>query len=246
MIGVRVDVDTVRDAKMLPHTLELLREREIRASFFVTTGVDETYRNYKNYLNPARLLFSGAIQRYGMDIFTGLLSKMAVQDTPEIGLILDEGHELGLHGVDHFWWMNNLGGVGREEISSQISRGSDLFEGAFGFQPRCFAAPGFKTSADFLSALDDFDFKYSSDFIGHEFFYPSNNGTTFKTMQMPVSLDLERHDEGEARDKLKNQMASGYSVFYFHPSSEPVFRRELLEEALDLVSGSAKPLGEMV
>jgi hypothetical protein len=63
---------------------------------------------------------------------------------------------------------------------------------------------------------------------------------------MPVSRDLERHDEREALDKLKNQIASGYSVFYFHPSSEPVFRRELLEEALDLVSGLARPLGEMV
>jgi undecaprenyl phosphate-alpha-L-ara4FN deformylase len=246
MIGVRVDVDTVRDAKMLPHTLELLREREMRASFFVTTGVDETYRNYKNYLNPARLLFSRAIQRYGMDMFTGLLSKRAVQDTPEIGLILDEGHELGLHGVDHFRWMNNLEGVGREEISSWISSGCDLFEGVFGFQPRCFAAPGFKTSAVFLSVLDEFDFKYSSDFMGQGFFYPSNNGTIFKTIQRPVSIDLERHDERDALDKLKNQMARGYSVFYFHPSFMPVFRRKILEKALDMVADSARPLGELV
>jgi undecaprenyl phosphate-alpha-L-ara4FN deformylase len=246
MIGVRVDVDTVRDARMLPRTLELLREREMRASFFVTTGADETYRNYKNYLNPLRLLSSGVVHRYGLDMFTGLLSKREVQDSREISLVLDEGHELGLHGVDHFRWMNDLGGLGREEVSCWISRGCELFEGAFGFQPRCFAAPGFKTSVDFLSALDDFGFKYSSDFMGQALFHPSNNGSSFKTMQTPVSLDLESHEEGDALDKLKNQMARGYSVFYFHPSNEPVFRRELLEEALDHVQGSAKPLGELL
>jgi undecaprenyl phosphate-alpha-L-ara4FN deformylase len=246
MIGVRIDVDTLRDAKMVPETLNLLEEYGIKASFFVTTGADETFQNFKHYLNPWRLITKRAIQRYGMDMFSGFLTKKEVERSKELQKILDEGHELGLHGYMHYDWMNRLDPKTEEEIASWISKGSELFEESFGFQPECFAAPGFKTSPSFLDAIDDFGFNYSSDFMGEGPFYPSINGSRVKTIQIPVSLSLGEEDCFETLERLRRQLESYYSVLYFHPSYEPKFRRSLLKEALRCVSGLAAPLGEQL
>ncbi|MCZ7406587.1 MAG: polysaccharide deacetylase family protein [Candidatus Methanoperedens sp.] len=187
MVGVRVDIDTVRDAMMLPTTLELLENHGIRASFFVTTGLDETYRNFRHYLNPLKLISGNTLRRYGFSMFSGLLARKDVQSSRELNMILDHGHELGLHGYNHYEWMNNLDNKSREEISGWISKGCELFEKAFGYYPECFAAPGFRTNAVFLEVLDGFGFRYSSDFMGVKPFYPDLNGMKLRTRQVPVS-----------------------------------------------------------
>lgn len=243
MVGVRVDIDTVRDARMLPTTLELLESHGIRASFFVTTGLDETYRNFRHYLNPLKLISGNTLRRYGFSMFSGLLARKDVQSSKELNMILDRGHELGLHGYNHYEWMNNLDNKSREEISGWISKGCELFEKAFGYYPECFAAPGFRTNAVFLEVLDGFGFRYSSDFMGVKPFYPDLNGMKLRTRQVPVSLAIGEHGDNEALKLLKEQAASGYTVFYFHPSFEPLFRKNLMENALCCISG-AVPLGE--
>lgn len=243
MIGVRVDIDTVRDAMMLPTTLGLLESHGIRASFFVTTGADETYRNFRHYLNPVKLISGNTLRRYGFSMFSGLLTRKDVQSSKELNMILEHGHELGLHGYNHYAWMNHLDNKSKDEISCSISKGCELFEKAFGFYPECFAAPGFKTNTVFLEVLDDFGFRYSSDFMGVKPFHPALYGSKLKTLQIPVSLAIGEHGDDEALKLLREQLASGYAVFYFHPSFEPLFRKSLMEKALYCISG-AVPLGE--
>ncbi len=228
---------------MLPVTLELLNRYRIKASFFVTTGVDETYRNFKHY-TPWKLISGNAIKRYGLSMFSGLLTRKEVQLSKEIPMILEQGHELGLHGYDHFAWMNHLDKKDKDDLTGWIAKGCELFEKSFGFHPECFAAPGFKISSNFLDILDDFSFKYSSDFMGTEPFYPSINGIKLKTLQIPVSLAIGEHGDDDALKLLKEQIYNGYAVFYFHPTSEPLLRKNLIEEALRIIEGRAVPLGE--
>lgn len=242
---MRVDIDTIRDVKAVPKTLELLNKHDVKASFFVTTGIDESYKNYRHYLNPKRLLATTWMHRYGLDAFAGLISRIEVQSSKELLQILQCGHELGLHGYNHFEWMNGLEGLSEEAVTAWISRGCELFEKAFNTPPSCFAAPGFNVSQAFLSALDGFGFRYSSDFQGLEPFYPQLNGERMQTPQVPVSLAIGEHDDSTALELLKAQIDAGYAVFYFHPSYEPVFRPGLLERAFELVAGNAAPLGRM-
>jgi undecaprenyl phosphate-alpha-L-ara4FN deformylase len=115
-----------------------------------------------------------------MAAFTGLFSKKEVQSSGGLNTIRQEGHELGLHGFNHYNWMNRLNGRSTEEIKSWVSSGCDLFKLAFGFKPACFAAPRFKTTPNFLSVLDDFGFNYSSDYWGVQPFYPGCNGLKIK------------------------------------------------------------------
>ncbi len=244
MIGVRVDIDSVRDAQLVPEALELLRNHGIKATFFVTTGVDESYRNFKNYLNPLRIFSNRAIQRYGMSAFTGMLNKKEVQRAKVLNMIHLEGHELGLHGYNHYNWMNNLDGVSTEQIKSWISRGCERFKKAFGHRPACFAAPGFKTTPNFLSALDDFGFNYSSDYRGDRPFYPRFNGSNYTTPQIPVTLALGETSKYQLSD-LKKRMNEEYNLLYFHPSDLRVIPESVLEPIFDMIGESSVLIWEL-
>jgi len=230
---------------MIYATLELLEMHEIKASFFVTAGVDETYRNFRHY-SPWKLITGNNIKRYGLSMFEGLMTKKDVQSSGELNMILEKGHELGLHGYDHYAWMNRLDDKSKEDIICWISKGCELFEKAFGYYPECFAVPGFKTNTNFLEILDDFGFRYSSDFMGMKPFFPSLNNVMLKTLQVPVSLAIGEYEDAESIRRLKEQIARGYAVFYFHPSNEPIFKKSLMNNALSLVAGKAQPLGELL
>jgi len=60
-----------------------------------------------------------------------------------------------------------------------------------------------------------------------------------------VSLAIGKYEDEEAIRRLKEQITRGYAVFYFHPSYEPIFRKDLMDKALSLVEGRAVPLGEL-
>ncbi|RCV63737.1 Peptidoglycan/xylan/chitin deacetylase [Methanophagales archaeon] len=51
-VALRADIDTVKDAEVLPVLLAILDEYELKATFFVTTGKDNLAKNLKNYRNP--------------------------------------------------------------------------------------------------------------------------------------------------------------------------------------------------
>lgn len=247
--GLRIDIDCVRDAETLPVLLDMLNGHGIKATFFVTTGPDDIARNMKNCLNPLNLFRKKAFKRYRLTIFNGLVFKRQVQESKNLDLILDAGHELGLHGYDHYNWMNHLDSKSVEELGALISRGCELFEQAFGFYPKSFASPGFTVNSRFLSALDDFGFRYSSDFVGGQAFYPKSEieGKVCRTLQIPVSMrSIGEQEESGLRDNqiLKAVMdrlsCSKYFVLYCHPSYEPVFKPALLERVLKCVEETAK------
>ena len=258
--ALRIDIDCVRDAETLPVLLDLLNQHGIKATFFVATGPDNIARNIKNYhnLSPLNIIRKKAFKRYGLTMLNGLLFKRQVQDSKNIGLVLDAGHELGLHGYDHYNWMNHLNSKSTEELSALISRGCELFERAFGFYPKSFASPGFTVNSRFLSVLDDFGFCYSSDFIGERAFYPEIEieigGKVCRTLQIPVSMRSigEQEESGLSDNQILKAVMDGLSrsshfVLYCHPSYEPVFKPALLEHVLKCMEETSKivTLGEI-
>ena len=256
--GLRVDIDCVRDAESLPVLLEMLNRHGMKATFFVATGPDNIAMNMRNYINPLKIIRKKAFKRYGRTILNGLLFKRQVQDSKNIDLVMDAGHELGLHGYDHYNWMNHLDSKSTEEISALISRGCELFEQAFGFYPKSFASPGFTVNSRFLSVLDDFGFSYSSDFIGERAFYPEIGieigGTVCRTLQIPVSMRSigEQEERGLIDDQIRKGVMDRLSrsssfVFYCHPSYEPVFKPALLEHVLKCMEETSEivTMGEM-
>jgi len=244
MIGVRVDIDCVGDGKAVPAVLELMDSYGVRASFFIATGRDECYRNFRRYLNPLRLLSARVLEGYRLEPLLRFLSPMDVQEVEELQMIAGSHHELGLHGYAHFQWMNSLPSKSREEVAGMIDAGCRVFEEAFGFKPACFAAPGFKTTPEMLLALDDFGFRYSSDFHGRRPFYPVINGRRLSTVQLPITLTLEEQGNGLA-EEIRRRLGEGYLTLYLHPIDALVFRDEV-ERVFSMIGERAVPLGELV
>lgn len=244
--AIRADIDTVKDAEVLPVLLAILDEYELKATFFVTTGKDKLAKNLRNYRNPLRLIKK--IPQYGLTpVLCSLILKTEVQESMNLELILEKGHELGLHGYDHYTWLNYLDSFTEEQIRDFISNGCERIEKAFGFYPNAFAAPGFKTNPNFIAVLDGFKFKYSSDYICEKAFYPELNGKRMKTLQVPVSMSSfgELEDKGLEEDQIFKVTTDAFSrleffVLYLHPSYEPIFKRKLLERVLTYLAYHSK------
>ncbi len=242
--GLRVDVDCIADALALPALLDILERYESCATFFIATGPDDTFRNVWHY--AGKKVFDLPFRRYRMSFFQGLLNRR-VESHRNLKMLRETDHEIGLHGYRHYEWMNLLYKKSKEEISSMISKGCESFKREFGFTPVSFASPGFRTSDQYLLSLDEFGFDYSSDFYGDRLFYPEINGKRLKTMQVPVSMLSPGElglDDSAILTKVREFRRRGYFVFYVHPSYEPVFKKNLLEQILNLTGGT-RTLSEM-
>ena len=241
LVSLRVDIDTIKDAEAVPEVVALLGEYGVKATFFVTTGPDNTFKNWRHNLNPMKLMRDHAFSRYGVgQMFRGLMTKRNVEDALDASVIIDAGHELGLHGYCHYEWMNSLSSYGAETVHAMLETGCSRFETAFGFMPASFAAPGFSVSDAFLRVLDEFGFVYSSDFTGEQVFYPKRGDWGASTLQVPVSMlsikELEDAGwgQGEIFDSMAQMIAQerDFFVFYIHPTFELRFRRDMLKHML--------------
>jgi len=238
-VALRIDIDTVKDAEMVPLVIELLDGFRICGTFFVTTGVDNTYKNFRNNLNPLQL--RGKISRYGVrQMFRGLISREHVERTKALTVLVNSKHEVGLHGHDHFDWMNHLDSMSRDTIRDHFEMGIRLFEEEFGAPPRSFASPGFKVNDLSLEIMESFDFTYASDFLGSEV---SHNGT----LQIPVALPSigemkTTHSDTEIMTEYSETLNSAreFVVFYIHPSQELVFDLEMVKKLLYSIKDNEK------
>jgi undecaprenyl phosphate-alpha-L-ara4FN deformylase len=243
-MGLRVDVDSIADARAVPELLLLLEKYDAKATFFITTGPDQTLRNISHY--TGRNILSIPLKRYIPGFFQSLIRRN-VESHPSLKSLLHSGHEIGLHGYRHYEWMNFLHTKKREQISTMIETGCKLFEKEFGVPPRSFSSPGFATSIEYLLALDDSGFDYASDFYGFHPFYPQVGEKTFNTLQLPVRIPspCELHDnEKTTLDRIQKLCKNDHFIVYIHPSCELFYKRKLLEGILGC-AGKTRTLREI-
>ncbi|MGZ4931538.1 MAG: polysaccharide deacetylase family protein [Halobacteriota archaeon] len=237
-IAVRVDVDTVRDVAYLPQLLELFERLSIRATFFIATGPDKVALNFLRYVTHPRLYLKflrSRPLRYGLQSFEGLVRTTNVEQAhPSILRSVSEKHEMGLHGYDHYVWMNTLQGADDETVARWIGRGAEALEAVTGVCARSFASPGFAVTDGMLRALDSFCFDYSSDFRSSSPvspFYPDIDEKTAQVLQVPVSMDSigELLGQGTKKEevlpKIRASMDAWHGmglpfVLFIHPAYE--------------------------
>jgi hypothetical protein len=160
--------------------------------------------------------------------------------------ITGEGHELGLHGYDHYTWMNELPHLDETTIKALISRGLEALTAASSTNVTGFASPGFTVTSALLRAIDSFAFNYSSDFKCSEPtspFFPKTGEETRHVLQVPVSMDSigELCAKGVQEDEIKVKVHASADhwhskglpfVLYAHPSSEVGCYMELFSSVL--------------
>lgn len=239
MFCLRLDIDTMRDCEALPVVLNILRRHDARATFFIAAGYDRAGLNLTSYLrSPVRLVRKRVGERYGFrSLLRSIVKPEKIESLVNFNEILKDGNELGLHGYEHATWIRNFERMSVEDIKERIRIGIKSFIKTAKFKPMGFASPGFKANNNLLLAIEDFGFKYSSDFVGDKPFYPVLHGEELRTLQIPVLIDIEGLVEKLGDDAyltyFKKINRKGITVAYLHPSYT-YLNAEVIERTLEL------------
>jgi len=242
--GLRIDVDTIRGlTEGVPQALDILNEMGIHATFFITTGPDRTGRNlFHIHQRKTSFLKRNLFRRYSFkQILYGLLLPAPLMETQRdiIVEIIRKGHEVGLHGYDHYRWANYFHKMSDEEISNCLRKGVHILTRILGRRPVGFASPSFKWSPSSLMVQSRFDFIYSSDMYGNAAFYPQVGNKTLKTLQIPVSqplieeLVVARKSDSKIVEIIgKSLKTKNFVTMYIHAGFECILKKNLLQVIL--------------
>ena len=243
--GLRIDIDTIKGlTEGVPQILDILEETEIHATFFVTTGPDRTGRNLFQLNKRKTSSFKmNPLRRYGLkQILYGLLLPAPLMELHQniIKEIARKGHEVGLHGYDHYRWANYLPQMSVKEITSCLNTGIQILSLITGKRPNGFASPAFKWSSNSLKVQNKFKFNYSSDMHGETVFYPQIGSKILKILQIPVTQPSIEELEGKGISnsnivkyysiQIRNQT---FVTLYIHAGYEGIFKKGLLRRILN-------------
>ena len=212
LLGLRIDVDTLRGTKIgVPALQKILSAQDICASFFFSVGPDNMGRHLFRLLNPAflkKMLRSNAPGLYGWDI----LLKGTLWPGPIIGKscshiirsVASQGHEIGFHAWDHHQWQSKILKMNPDQIFETLAKGCDSLEKITGQLPSCSAAPGWICNDAVLEAKEKFNFTYNSDTRGIQIFTPLVNDKPLAKPQIPVTLPTYDEIIGNGNINLSN------------------------------------------
>ncbi len=218
-VALKIDVDTHQGlGQGVPRLSRMLAREGVTATFFVTMGPDNTGRAAVRLLRNrgflSKMLRTRAVSMYGLrTVLSGtLLPKRPIALAyPELMRGLRrEGFEVGVHGYDHVRWQDRLDYLGDDDIRDELADAFEAYRAIFGEPAKSFAAPGWRTVAAALIALDAAGLSYRSDTRGRNPYRCSIDGRLIKTLEIPTTLPTL--DEVMGRP----QTSDGESVIRFY------------------------------
>ena len=196
-LGLKVDIDTLGGlTEGVPALLSILGARNIKASFFVALGPDNSgraiFRVFRQQGFLEKMLRTRAPSVYGFRTMlygTFLPAPRIGEAAPEILPSLQAaGHEVGLHGFDHVRWHDRLLAMTRKEVDQEIQQAQATFADILGAPATSFAAPGWQASETSRAALAAAGFVYASDTRGTEPFFPRFGAWMGPLLEIPTTL----------------------------------------------------------
>lgn len=234
-IAIKVDVDTFEGmVKGVPRLLELFKKHGITASFFVPMGKDHTGRTVKRVFKKGFLRKAGRVgvlETYGLKTLVyGIVlpgPEIAKRNAGLLRRIAKEGHETGIHGVDHVYWHDNIKKLGRERTEKELTKAVKVYRDVTGESPRSFAAPGWMVNSHALRFFSENGFVYTSNSRGESPFYPRVNKETFSILEIPSTLPtldetlgVAGNDEQTLSEYFLNCLTDSLNVISVHTELE--------------------------
>jgi len=253
-IGLRCDVDFgIGLERGVPYLLDLFKKRNMRVTFYVTMGPDgfrahtnrlgsASYRRRIRRMNPMRMINAfGPV--YLARQALGIRGTVGLSHPEVLRRVVGEGHELGVHGFDHYWWAENVFEADRNALKEDMDRGLNALKKSTGHDASAWASPNWRCSASSLNLLDEYGFRYGADTRGRSPFVPVMTGYSGRKPQLPISLPClheiadykDTTDPTTIRDEFVSHLQPGYNVWCIHDYYEGVLRRETFESVLDAV-----------
>ncbi len=195
-VVLKVDVDTDVGTRMgVPRLVDILRARDIPATFLFSLGPDNTGRAVRRLFRPGflkKVTRTKVGKLYGWrTLLSGtLLPATHIGRTNEklLQSVARNGFEVGIHCHDHFKWQDFLQTWDIERTRNEFSKAVEEFQRIFGCAPKGAGAPGWQANKNSLAVYDDYQLLYGSDTRGTAPFYPCIDGQLFKTLQIPTTL----------------------------------------------------------
>ncbi len=236
VIGLKVDVDTCEGMKHgVPRLAALFKKHGVRASFFVPMGKDHTGWTVKRVFTKRGFISKasrvGVLNTYGFKtLMYGLLlpgPNIALRNVALLRTLEQEGHEVGIHGLDHVYWHDHIKGLDREKSRRILEEAASTYSRIMGKDPRSFAAPGWMINQHALAWFEEKGFIYSSDVRGKSIFLPRLQGVSFKLPQVPTTLPtldeaagLKGTDEESLVRFFLDSIGDGVNILTVHAELE--------------------------
>lgn len=240
---LRVDLESDKGIKYgLPKFLDLLKKYNLKASFYLVMGGESNIIEILKHRDKMTSSKERKIKIWTLKdkIRMAALPRDFVKNNIKIlRKILEEGHELGIHGWKHREWTRGLKNI---DIEKTVSKAIRKYEKFFGKKPISFAAPGFNTDDKVLQVLEKEGIRFISDFSGE------NTKKYGKIKNVPITICGRRKtpiieylvSEGKKDEEIikiiqeeikKRKIAS----FYIHGLFEARFKIRLLEEIFKFI-----------
>jgi len=196
-LAIKIDVDTLEGYfQGVPVLLTILADYDIKASFFLALGPDNSgkaiFRVFRQQGFLAKMLRTRAPAIYGLKtMMYGTLLKAPLIGAAAPGIlpaIATRGHEAGLHGYDHVRWHDHLFDLTREGVDREIGLAQEAFTAILGRPARSFAAPGWQCSRESREALAARGFPYGSDTRGRTPYFPRFGAKVSPVLEIPTTL----------------------------------------------------------
>lgn len=187
-ISLKVDVeDSSGFREGLPAILNLLEQYQIKATFFFSTGYDNTGLRIRNLFQPRALTSQLPLlqKTYGLLLPPASLSK---KFRPLMQECATAGHDVGIKGFDSVTWQSQAIDAREDWIRSQLQWAIENFEAVFGKKPAFNSVPGNVVNVFQLKLLDEYSFDAAFDTRGKVPYYPEYQNYQGNTLQIPVTL----------------------------------------------------------
>lgn len=235
---IRIDLESQKGIRYgLPKLLKLFKRHNVKGSFYLTMGgesnIFEILRN-RGELKTAgkrKIKLWGLKDKIRMALFP---IDFIAANKNILRRVIEEGHELGIHGWKHREWTRNLDAV---NIKKRLKQIINKYIKYFGKRPSSWTSPGYNVNKKILNDLEDVGITHISDFDKKQNFGKIKN--------IPINICGENkmpfieYWAGEGKsDEVIFKIFKGrvrnknFVSFYLHGMFEGIFKIELLEKMI--------------
>ncbi len=234
---LRVDLESSKGImEGLPPLLDLLKKYKLKASFYLVMGGESDifelmkYKSKMIHSSKRKIKIWSFQEKVRMVLFP---KDFVTQNKEVLTRIIDEGHELGIHGWKHRAWAR---GFDKIDIEEHLEEAKYKHWKLFGEDPISFAAPGFHTNKDVVKLLVQKGFGFISDFEGDKI----KDLGVIKNVPMTICGENRTpiieylvsigKDDDEILETMKEKIKENHlASFYIHGLYEARFKLDLLE-----------------